>query len=71
MTKDKVTELAKAMASAEEAMNWMGMGNTPTDPVKRVESRARYSLAMDIFEARRKEYNAAFDAWKAEGFPGL
>ena len=71
MTKEKVLELAKVVASAEMLISELGQMNTPAEPEKRIESQARYRMSLDALDAKRAEYRIAFEAWKAQGFPGL
>lgn len=45
MTKDEVTQLGIAAQDARDRFAILGMENTQTDPVRRVEQTARYEKA--------------------------
>jgi uncharacterized protein YfbU (UPF0304 family) len=71
MTKNEVLALAKIAKAAEAQVMSMGMMNSPTDLEEQVASRARYQMMIDVWDAKRAEYNAAFEKWQAAGFPDL
>ena len=68
-TKADVIKAAEEVASLEMIENSMGMGNVPTDPVKRVEAQAALSIARNRTTSAREKYNRLFRAWELSDFP--
>lgn len=66
--KAEVVEFSKALSAAQARFDALGIMNTTTDPVKRVEAAAQFRMANDAKEYAREQYDRAFDAWARGGY---
>jgi hypothetical protein len=69
MKKANVVELSRQVSEAQMAYDTLGMMNTPTDPVKRVEMDAAFRMTSDRLESAKYAYRQAFNAWMDAGQP--
>ena len=68
VTKGQVVELSKALSVGESRARNVGMNNTSTAPVKRVEQQAEYRMVNDAYLYAKEQYDRAFDAWAKGGY---